>query len=71
MLDAESGLKVPVRTPRETVAAFGQALMRLYAEPDLGLKLAAAARQRAEKYFSWEAKRMLLKNTFERLNRKP
>jgi glycosyltransferase involved in cell wall biosynthesis len=67
MLDAESGLKIPVRTPAETVSAFAEALVHLESQPELGLSLAAAARRRAQDHFSWEAKRVLLEQTFERL----
>jgi glycosyltransferase involved in cell wall biosynthesis len=49
------------------VSAFAEALVHLESQPELGLSLAAAARRRAQDHFSWEAKRVLLEQTFERL----
>src|ERR1041385_3822010 len=71
MLDSESGLKVPVRTPGEAISGFTHALVRLRNDPELGQKIASSARRRAEKLFSWQAKRILLETTFERLSSKP
>jgi len=67
MLDTGCGLKIPVRSPSETVDAFAQALRRLDAQPELGPKLAVAARLHAQKHFGWDAKRALLEQTFKRL----
>jgi len=67
MIDLESGLKVPVTTPTATVRNFAEGLRRLSAGPELRRALAVAARARAEKLFRWQAKRLLLEATYERL----
>jgi glycosyltransferase involved in cell wall biosynthesis len=67
MLDENSGLKIPVRRPEETVALLAEALVRLKNEPALGQKVAQAARQRALSLFRWEAKRELLEATYRGL----
>jgi glycosyltransferase involved in cell wall biosynthesis len=67
MLDAESGVKIPVGTRAETVAAFGQAIVQLKNSAELRLKIARAARNRAVKMFRWDARAALLQNTYERL----
>jgi glycosyltransferase involved in cell wall biosynthesis len=70
MIDADSGLKVPVTEPTETVRVFAEGLCRLSREPNLRAALAAAARARAEKLFRWQAKRLLLEATYQRLFQK-
>jgi glycosyltransferase involved in cell wall biosynthesis len=67
MLDQESGVKIAVSNPVQTVSDFARALVRFQREPNLGAKLAAAARQRAETMFRWEAKRQLLEETYRRV----
>jgi glycosyltransferase involved in cell wall biosynthesis len=67
MLDEQSGIKVPVSTPGETVRAFGAALKTLQQDPGLRAKLADAARARAERLFGWQAKRQLLEATYNSL----
>jgi glycosyltransferase involved in cell wall biosynthesis len=67
MIDSESGIKVPVVNPVQTIQEFADALVRLQREPDLQKKLAEAARRRAENVFRWEAKRQLLEKTYRSL----
>jgi glycosyltransferase involved in cell wall biosynthesis len=67
MIDAESGIKIPVTNPIQTVPDFAQALMRLKKDPELRARLAVAARRRAESAFRWQAKRALLEETYNRL----
>jgi glycosyltransferase involved in cell wall biosynthesis len=67
MIDANSGLKVPVGTPAETVHDFAVALRRLTQEPGLGPQLAAAARTRALEQFDWSSKRRLLETLYPSL----
>lgn len=67
MVDEDSGLKVPVATPQETIRGLSAALVRLRREPQLRAALATAARARAEGLFRWEAKRRLLEATYRRL----
>jgi glycosyltransferase involved in cell wall biosynthesis len=67
MVDASSGLKIPVVNPRETVPAFAQALASLARDPERRASLAAAARTRVELLFRWQSKRELLEATYNRL----
>jgi len=67
MVDGQSGIKIPVTTVGATVKAFGAALVRLRESPVLRVELARAARLRAESMFRWEAKRILLEATYDRL----
>jgi glycosyltransferase involved in cell wall biosynthesis len=67
MVDQSSGIKVPVTTVPATVKAFAAGLLRLRDHPELRTELAQAARRRAESMFRWEAKRMLLEQTYQRL----
>jgi len=66
-VDAESGVKISVGTRDETVAAFGQAIVRLKDSAELRLSIARAARTRAVKLFRWDARAALLQTTYERL----
>jgi len=67
MVDANSGVKIPVRDRAETVAALAAAIARLQALPELRRALARAARERAFAQFRWEAKAQLLTTTYHRL----
>jgi glycosyltransferase involved in cell wall biosynthesis len=67
MVDAESGVKIPVGKRDETVAAFSAALVRLKDSAELRLRIARAARERALKLFRWDARAALLQSTYERL----
>jgi glycosyltransferase involved in cell wall biosynthesis len=67
MVDSQSGIKISVSTPQETVSAFAAALVRLQQQPELRASLASAARARAEALFRWQAKRELLEATYRRL----
>lgn len=67
MVDSESGIKIPVGTRDETVVSFAAAMIRLKESAELRLKLARAARERAVKLFRWDARAVLLQQTYERL----
>jgi len=67
MVDANSGLKIPVSKPAATVSALAQGLLSLAREPERRLVFATAARARAESCFRWQAKREILETTYERL----
>jgi len=67
MVEAQSGVKIPVTTPKQTVTALAAALNRILQEPAYGSDLAARAYQRAQAVFRWEAKGDLLQTCYERL----
>ena len=67
MVDAQSGVKIPVRDRAETVAALAAAFWRLADSPQLRRDLALAARERSLAKFRWAAKRELLEATYARL----
>lgn len=67
IVDAESGVKVPVTTPDETVEAFAAALLRLRNDPQWRLRLGERAAARARRHFTWAAKRQVLEETYQRL----
>jgi glycosyltransferase involved in cell wall biosynthesis len=67
MVDASSGVKIPMRDRAETVAALAASFARLKALPDLRRALARAAQERAQTHFRWETKRALLVSTYQRL----
>ena len=67
MVDDQSGVKIPVTTPEQTVAVLAAALARMKHEPEYGPALAARAYQRAQTLFRWEARGVLLQTHYERL----
>ena len=66
MVDARSGVKIPVQHREETVRKMAAAIMRLHSAQTRA-ELAQAARDRALKLFRWEAKGALLASTYQRL----
>jgi glycosyltransferase involved in cell wall biosynthesis len=71
MVDAKSGVKVPVTNPKETVKGFAEALVRLKDDPELRTALARAAWLRSQSAFRWEAKFQVLRSCYDRLIKKP
>ncbi len=67
IVDADSGIKVPVTTPEQTVQAFAGALLRLRNDPAWRLQLGQRARRRAQEHFTWSAKRAILEETYQHL----
>ena len=67
MVEPQSGVKIPVTTPDQTIQAFGDALVRLRNDPELRLRLGRAAAERARAHFTWDAKRRVLEATSNRL----
>jgi glycosyltransferase involved in cell wall biosynthesis len=50
----ECGIKIPARSPDETVELMAQALERLYQDRELCAKMGVAGRARAEQAYSWD-----------------
>ena len=48
------GIKIPARSPDETIELMAQALARLYRDRELGAKMGQAGRARAEQVYSWD-----------------
>ena len=67
MVDENSGVKIPITTPDETIQRFADALTRLHKDPALRAELGVRAAKRARELFSWDAKRKLLESTYDRL----
>lgn len=67
MVDDQSGVKIPVTTPEQTVAVFAEGLARLQRDPHWRTQLGERAIERARSHFTWEAKRRLLETTYNRL----
>lgn len=67
MVDANSGVKISVRSRAETIAGIAAAITRLQGLPRLRTELARAAYQRARSGFTWSAKADLLNATYEKL----
>jgi glycosyltransferase involved in cell wall biosynthesis len=67
MIDADSGIKIPVSNPVQTISDFAHGILRLERDPELRRRLALAARRRAETLFRWESKRQLLVETYRKL----
>lgn len=68
MVDDQSGVKIPVTTPDQTVAAFAEGLARLHRDPQWRTQIRRErAIERARSHFTWEAKRHLLETTYNRL----
>jgi len=67
MLDDQCGIKVPIATPQETILSFAEALIRLDQHPELRLQLGVNAARHARANFTWERKRQILEETYERL----
>lgn len=67
MVDDESGIKIPVSNPEQTVKLLAAAFIRLKENPALRASLARAAQARAQSVFRWEAKFQLLQACYERL----
>src|SRR5436190_21596253 len=64
MVDANSGAKIAVSNPRQTVKDFAAVLVRMKNEPAWRNRLASAGRARALEVFGWRAKRELLEKTY-------
>lgn len=67
MLDADSGVKIPVTTPDVTIQAFADALVRLHNDPALRARLGQRAAERTRQLFTWAVKRELLERTYAKL----
>jgi len=67
MVDADSGVKIPVTTPEETIQAFADALTQLQADVSRRVRLSLCAAERTRRHFTWAAKRELLEQTYQRL----
>ncbi len=50
----ECGIKIPARSPDETIDLMAQALERLYRNSELRAKMGQAGRARAEQVYSWD-----------------
>ncbi len=61
----ECGFKVPARSPDETIQLLAQAMRRLYHEPELRLRMGAAARERARTEFNWARKAERLNELYQ------
>ncbi len=70
MVDAESGVKIPVTNRVATVSALAAGIQRLAASPELRLALARAAHGRARQHFRWESRAQLLVRTYEQVRSK-
>ncbi len=67
MVTAESGVKIRITTPDQTIQEFADALVRLRDDPEGRLRLGVAAARRAREHFTWAAKRTLLEDTYRKL----
>jgi glycosyltransferase involved in cell wall biosynthesis len=50
----ECGIKIPPRSPEETIELMTRALERLYQDRELLLEMGQVARERAERVYSWD-----------------
>jgi glycosyltransferase involved in cell wall biosynthesis len=50
----DCGIKIPARSPQETVELMAQALERLHADRELSARMGQAARARAQQVYSWD-----------------
>ena len=67
MVDENTGVKIPITTPDETIQRFADALKHLQNNPDVREQIGIRAARRAKKLFSWDAKCRLLEETYDRL----
>lgn len=67
MLDADSGIKLPVRCPVETVSKMVEALRRLRDEPEWAVAMGAKGRERALTVYSWDGKQAAIESVYNRL----
>ena len=67
MVDAASGVRIPVTTPDQTIQAFADALVKLRHDADWRRSLGFEAARRARAHFTWRAKRRVLEETYNRL----
>lgn len=65
MVDEESGIRLPVADPRQTIDALESAIHRLQHEPEWGSALARNARSRALSLYTWEGKRKVIENVYD------
>lgn len=68
---AATGIKVPARTPEQTVAALAAAMRRLAHDPEQRARMATAARQRVEEVFNWSRRADTLAEIYARVTQKP
>lgn len=52
---AETGFKVPAHTPEQAVEALAIAMQHLATDAELRLQMGTAARQRVEKFYTWDS----------------
>jgi glycosyltransferase involved in cell wall biosynthesis len=50
----ECGIKIPARTPDETIGLMAQALERLYEDRELRMKMGQAAGRRVQQHYYWD-----------------
>lgn len=67
MIDEQSGVKIPVDHPADTLSRIAAVFERLASDPDWRAALGRNAQHRARTVFSWEEKSHLLHTTYEHL----
>jgi glycosyltransferase involved in cell wall biosynthesis len=67
--DRESAIRLEPTSAAEVEQGMAQALLALYAEPELRMRLARNARQRIESRFRWEHKGEFMRSLLSRLAR--
>jgi glycosyltransferase involved in cell wall biosynthesis len=53
-INQECGIKIPARSPDESIELMAQALERLYRDRELRMKMGEAGRARAEQVYTWD-----------------
>ena len=67
VVDAESGIKIPVHDPDQVIRGLRDAFLRLRDDQELRDRLAGHGAARARTQFTWERKRKLLQRTYSAL----
>lgn len=67
VVDAESGIKIPVHDPDQVIRGLRDAFLRLRDDQELRDRLARRGAARATTKFTWEWKRQLLQRTYSEL----
>ena len=67
MVDAETGIMIPLNHPPATIREIADAIKKLRHDPEIGTAMAQRARERIQHRFSWSFKASLLENTYSLL----
>ncbi len=64
---AETGFKIPARTPEQAVQDIAQAMICLAQDPELRLCMGHAGQKRVKEVFNWEVQGFVLSELYKKV----